>query len=197
MSWLLSAEGPEPAGSPPEPKLTAADHRQAPEGPPWFELVAGTLRAEPSPTCRHQLIAGDLFMELGLWCRRTQAGWVFAAPLDVYLSEHDVLQPDLLFVSKERKVIVRDDGVHGPPDLVVEVLSPSNAAFVRNKKRAAYAYGGVPEFWLVDPKIAAVHVYEFGRHPTQPVRFVGLGEKLASGRLPGFELAVSGLFRRR
>lgn len=119
------------------------------------------------------------------------------APFDVYLSEHDVLQPDLLFVAKERAMIVRNDGVHGPPDLVVEVLSPSNAIFVRTKKRAAYAYGRVPEFWIVDPKIAAVHVYELAQNPTVPARFVGLGEMLTSPRLPGFALAVKELFRKR
>jgi Uma2 family endonuclease len=155
------------------------------------------LLAEPSPTDWHQYALGEIFLELGFWCRRTRAGRIIVAPFDVYLSEHDVLQPDLLFVAKERLAMVRDDGVHGPPDLVVELLSPSNAKYVRTKKRAAYAYGGVPEFWLVDPKIAAVHVYELDRDPTVPVRFVGLGETLASPRLPGFEIAVTDLFRKR
>ncbi|HVW22251.1 MAG TPA: Uma2 family endonuclease [Opitutaceae bacterium] len=197
MTDLVASDSRQPPGSAPEPRLTAADYRRTPEGPPWFELVGGALLAEPSPTSWHQHASGELFLELGLWCRRTGAGRVFAAPLDVYLSEHDVLQPDLLFIARERLTILREDGVHGPPDLVVEVLSPSNAVFVRTRKRAAYAYGRVPEFWLVDPKIAAVHVYDFERHPTIPVRFVGLGEALASPRLPGFGMAVKELFRAR
>ena len=182
----------------PTRKLTAADYRElTPEGPPWFELVDGSLLAEPSPTSSHQRALGELFGALWNWCKKTGAGEVFGAPLDVYLSEHDVLQPDILYVSTDRSSIVQADGVHGPPDLVIEVLSPSNARFVRTSKRTAYAYGRVPEFWLVDPVIAAVHVYELAQNPATPVRFVGLGEVLTSPRLPGFEAQVRELFPRR
>src|SRR6185312_9670042 len=107
-------------------------------------------------------------------------GRLFFAPFDVYLSDYNVLQPDILYISERRKAIVRPDGVYGAPDLVVEVLSPSNARLTRTKKCATYARFGVKEFWLVDPKVPGIEVFEFSRHRTLPVGRLGVREVLAS-----------------
>ena len=91
-------------------------------------------------------------------------GTVFPAPCDVVLSNTDVVQPDLLFVSREREhILAGGDNVQGAPDLVVEILSPSTAARDRTLKRSLYARHGVREFWLVDPKEGTITVHVAGR----------------------------------
>jgi Uma2 family endonuclease len=176
------------------PKLTAADYRRTPEGPPWYELIDGMLLAEPSPTCFHQRASLRLTLALGKWFERSNSGELLYAPMDVYLSNHDVLQPDILYVTERRKSIVCQDGIHGPPDLVVEILSPSNARITRTKKCATYARFGVKEFWLVNPDVPVIEVFEFTHHRTLPVRRLGVRDVLVSPLLPGFRLPMDGLF---
>ena len=79
-------------------------------------------------------------------------GWVFFnPPTDVLLSDHDVVQPDLIFVSRERKHVITDANIQGAPDLVVEILSPSTASRDWRDKLDLYERHGVAEYWLVDP----------------------------------------------
>lgn len=178
------------------PKLTMADYRRSPEGPPWYELMDGMLLAEPSPTSGHQSVLLELALAMSRAIEGTRGGRLFIAPLDVYLSDHDVLQPDILYVAQRRTSIVHPDGIHGAPDLVAEILSPPNARVTRIKKRAAYARCGVKEFWLVDPDVPEIEVYVFPRHRTLPARRLGIRDVLSSALLPGFELPLDRLFRR-
>ncbi len=80
------------------------------------------------------------------------AGMVYGAPVDVRFSGVDQVQPDLLAIRQERLGIYRGHTVHGAPDIVVEILSPSNPAYDEVEKRRLYAAGGVPEYWIVDPE---------------------------------------------
>lgn len=103
-----------------------------------------------------------------------QLGAVFVAPFDVRFSPHLALQPDLLFVARERLAIVSDSGVLGAPDLVIEVISPSSRLFDSGVKASLHADHGVREYWIVDPesKSIAVHELRDGRyalinHPTE------------------------------
>jgi Uma2 family endonuclease len=186
--------GEEPLAAFRGPKLTAADYRRTPEGPPWYELIDGLLLAEPSPTSGHQLVSFRLALALGKWLERGGGGLLLYAPLDVHLSAHDILQPDLLYVAERRRAIVRADGIHGPPDLVVEILSPWDARFIRTKKCAVYARSGVGESWLVDPQAPEIEVFRFDRHRTLPAQRLGPGDTLVSAALPGFELPLGRLF---
>src|SRR4051794_31302991 len=105
-------------------KYTADDYRTLPGTGPRHQLVDGELiRMTPAPSYRHQALQAELLMRLRAFVRAQGLGDVVGAPIDVYLSEHDVLQPDVLFVSTARKTIIATDGVHGAPELVVEVLS--------------------------------------------------------------------------
>ena len=79
-------------------------------------------------------------------------------PFDVVLSDTDVVQPDLLFVSNERANIITDENIQGAPDLVVEILSPSTAERDQTFKRSLYAKHGVKEYWLVDTDAKTVTV---------------------------------------
>ena len=80
--------------------------------------------------------------------------------MDVVLAEHNVLQPDILFIAKERLLIVTEANVTGSPDLVIEVLSPGTAALDRGRRMDAFAAAGVHRCWLVDPRSRTFEVYE-------------------------------------
>jgi Uma2 family endonuclease len=90
-------------------------------------------------------------------------GQVFIAPLDVLLSDHVVLQPDLFFVSNERASIVRDANIAGAPDLCIEVLSPGTERLDRLRKTELYARFGVPHYWIIDLSARAIEEYVLGR----------------------------------
>ena len=85
-------------------------------------------------------------------------GHVRMSPLDVYLSEHDLTQPDIIFVSNARASIITTANIKGAPDLVVEILSPSTERYDRGYKRTMYARNGVREYWLVDPVTETVEM---------------------------------------
>ena len=123
-----------------------------------YELIDGELYMAPAPGSVHQFILRNLGFLLWGFVRSNQLGQVVFAPLDVILSEEDVVQPDLLFVSRERQHIISDRGCEGPPDLVVEVLSPSTQQRDRVLKRKLYASYGVLELWLVDPESRTIEV---------------------------------------
>lgn len=149
----------------------------------------------PSPRFQHQEILGELFAELRNFLAANPIGKVSSAPLDVYLDNENVVQPDLLFVCKERLAII-EDYVKGAPDLVVEILPPSTSERDRGPKRALYAQHGVKEFWLVSPEAASVHIYRFAERDDRPVEMLTGADALTSPLLPGFSIAVESIFAR-
>lgn len=142
-------------------KLTHEDFLLFPDDGKRHELIDGEHFVTPSPVVRHQTILQNLYLELGPWVRERELGQLFVAPLDVILSNVDVVEPDLLFVRKGREEIL-DDWVRGAPDLVVEVLSPSTRGRDETLKRDLYARHGVSEYWLVDPEAETVKIYRLG-----------------------------------
>ena len=112
------------------------------------------------------------------------------------LSDTDVVQPDLLFVSYERAHIVTRENIQGAPDLIVEVLSPSTAERDRTLKLDLYARHGVKEYWLVDPNAKTVMLLLLGEHRFETVGTYEEGQTLASPTLVGFSLNLAGQFRR-
>ena len=122
-------------------------------------------------------------------------GKVFPAPCDVVLSNTDVVQPDLLFVSREREhILVGGDNVQGAPDLVVEILSPSTAGRDRTLKRSLYARHGVGEYWLVDPDDETVTVMALGEGGFETAAVYRKGQTLTSSTLPGFAVGLDEIF---
>lgn len=114
------------------------------------EVVDGELVVSPAPATRHQVITGRIYARLLAHAEARRLGLVLVSPLDVVLSDTNVVQPDVLFVSQARlPAIVQAKGVFGAPDLVVEVLSPSTEERDRQGKLRAYGRAGVAEHWLV------------------------------------------------
>lgn len=131
--------------------LTYPDYLRMPEDRNRRELLGGDLYVTPAPSPAHQRVVANLIEVLNRWVNTHGLGRVFGAPIDVVLSELDVVQPDVIFVSSSRLAIVTAQSLQGAPDLVVEVLSPSTAPVDRGRKMELYARSGVQEYWLVDP----------------------------------------------
>ena len=176
----------------PRIKFTVRDYMATPEDT-RYELIEGELLVTPSPTPAHQRIVGKLFVLLNDFVRNKGLGEVFIAPLDVVLSEYDVLQPDILFVSKERAGIVTDR-VRGAPDLVVEVLSPGTEERDRTLKRTVYARYGVREYWLVDSQRETIELLTLGPEGFNLVAAYNRDETLRSPLLAGLTLSMQQLF---
>ncbi len=121
-------------------------------------------------------------------------GQIFYAPLDVILSEYDVVAPDLLLVLNERRAVLQD-WVRGAPDLAVEILSPGTAARDRGVKLKAYARFGIREYWIVDPEQKAIEVYRLAGPGYELAKTFAAAETLTSPLLPGFTLPVARAFQ--
>lgn len=125
----------------------AKDYQQLPEGAP-VELLRGELIMSPSPRTSHQIVV-LLLAEHFLRISRRSGGAAFCAPMDVIFSDDTILQPDVLYIAKERRKII-GDWINASPDVVVEVLSKGAERRDRVAKLDAYAMYAVPEYWIVD-----------------------------------------------
>ena len=134
-----------------------ADLATLPEDGTRYEIIDGELYEMPAPTWAHSQVIAGLISVLLPVPQRLGARWA-TAPLDVFFPGADPVQPDLLVLLPDSRARVVRRGVEGPPDLLVEVLSPSNRAHDQVRKRALYARGGVREYWLVDPEQRVIEV---------------------------------------
>lgn len=131
--------------------LTYQDYLLLPEDGKRYEIIEGDLSMTPAPLTRHQTMVGRIHYQLMAYLETHTIGDVFIAPCDVLLSDTDVVQPDLLVVLHSGRACITENNIQGPPDLVVEILSPSTATRDRELKRKRYEHFGVREYWLVDP----------------------------------------------
>ena len=177
-----------------EPPATYAEYRLLPEDAPRYEILEGVGYLAPSPGGRHQKISANLEFQLLQHVRAGGHGEVFDAPFDVVLSEIDVVQPDLLFIAAEHMEIVRDRGVFGAPDLVVEILSPSNSWRDLQEKLALYKRYGVREYWIVDVESRTVDVWRSRESALDTRRVVSGDGTIQSSVLPGLEVPLAEVF---
>ena len=175
------------------PKFTYADYLNAPDDA-RYELLDGELIMSPAPNRLHQTASGNLFVELKLLMRRAALGEVFTAPFDVVLSDTDVVQPDIMFVSSARAHIITDANIRGAPDLVVEILSPGTAERDRTFKRDLYARHGVKEYWMVDTELRRIYQLILDADEFRLAGVFGMGDTLVSSTLGGYALKVSDVF---
>ena len=131
--------------------------------------------------------------KLRMFIAENELGRTWVAPLDVVLSNYDVAQPDILFVSNERRGIITEANVSGAPDLVVEILSPSTAERDRELKLTLYARYGVREYWIVDPDDETVEVMELGAEGAAGVRRYDAGT-VESVLFPRLSIALDDIF---
>ena len=134
------------------PPLTALEvYENLPEST-LAEVIDNKIYMSPSPVDRHQSISVHLTAQFFFYAQQHDLGRVFAAPFDVYLDEEkNLVQPDILFILKENEHIVKGH-VHGSPDLIIEILSPSNKKRDLVTKKSLYEKFAVKEYWIIDPE---------------------------------------------
>ena len=181
------------ASSTPAIKLTYEDYCNTPDDE-RYELLDGDLVMTPAPRVSHQKAVIKLGAHLFYFVEEHELGVVLSSPCDVVLSDTDVVQPDLLFVSNERAHIITEANVQGAPDLVVEILSPATADRDLIVKRALYAKHGVKEYWIVDTDAKTVTVLLRDSQEFALVGVCGEGQTLASPTLAGFTINPDEIF---
>ena len=175
-------------------KFTYEDYRTSPPDK-RYELLDGDLTMVPAPNLKHQRVQSRLGRALSNFIVEHSLGEIFYAPCDVVLSDSDVVQPDLLFVSREREHLLSGgENVRGAPDLVVEVLSPSTADKDRGYKRELYGRHGVTEYWLVDPTAETVSIHRQRAGALAVTQTFGREQILRSPLLAGLELHLDDVF---
>lgn len=173
----------------PLPSITWQDVQQMPDDGNRYEAIEGDVYMTPAPTPRHQTLLLRLYDALAALLRERHGGVLLVAPVGVeFPSTGEGVQPDLLFVSDERRRIIRDTSVRGAPDLVVEILSPSTASHDRGTKRRLYERQGVREYWIVDPDEAAIDVWRFDDEPAHERFTETLPVKLGTERVGEIDL---------
>ncbi len=143
-------------------QITWQDVQQLPDDGNRYEAIGGELYVTPAPSVRHQRVSAQLFLALHRILREPGHGEVLFAPVGVeFPATAEGVQPDMIFVSKNRRSIVAEAWIRGAPDLVVEILSPTTASRDRGVKLKLYERQGVDEYWIVDPDAASVDVWRF------------------------------------
>jgi Uma2 family endonuclease len=175
------------------PKLAYDDLQQLPEDGKRYEIIDGELHVSPAPRVRHQ---GAVFQFALFFGRAEQAGYGrgFTAPLDVVLDEHNVVQPDLLFISTSRLAILTEANVQGAPDLIIEVLSPATSKRDLGVKLQLYARFKVPHYWAADTDQRSVRRFELRGETYVELPALHPGDVLSSPLFPGLEVDVESLF---
>lgn len=174
-------------------KFTYQDYLLTPEDK-RYELIDGDLLMTPSPTSRHQSIIGKLYQKLQHFIEDRKLGKVLLSPLDVVLSNEDVVQPDLLFISQDNLKKVTEKNIQGAPDLVVEIISPGTEQRDRVIKRKLYGRFGARELWLVDPAAKNVEVIGWQGSEFTTLKTYPAEADFKSPLLEGFTFKVSELF---
>ena len=178
-------------------KLTYDDFLLFPDDGKRHELIDGEHYVTPSPNIRHQTILGNLHFLMRAWLEQHPVGRVFMAPLDVVFTQFDVVEPDLLFVSRHRAAdILTAKHVTGAPDVVVEIGSRSTRKRDETIKRRLYERSGVSEYWIVDPDLDVVRVYRHrdGRFDRPVELRADAGDVLTSPHLDGLEMPLGRVF---
>ena len=175
-------------------KYTIEDYMKLDDGN-RYELIEGELILVPRPKSRHKKIAGEFFAEIKYYLKHNAIGEVLYE-LDVFLGDKvKVVAPDVIFIAKDRLDIIEELNIQGPPDLVIEVLSPSTARYDRKIKRQLYFTHGVKEHWLVDPDQQSVEVLVAGEKEWRWVGVFDQEDVLTTALLPGLEIKLADVFR--
>lgn len=181
---------------PPQGEWTYEDWLKLPDDGYRYEVIDGVLHMSPPPRPRHQRVAFRLARKLADFVEDHQLGEVFVAPVGVELPNQSVpLQPDVLFIQAGRLGIVGEDSVEGAPDLIMEVLSPSNWLYDRRDKKEVYEEVGVPEYWIVDPRMGTIEVHVLEDNVYRLVNEYGAGGAAQSHVISGFEVPIDEVFR--
>jgi len=174
-------------------RFTYQDYLQLPEDR-RYEIIEGDLFMVPAPSPYHQQVSRNLERYLDSFVAAQDLGEVFYAPCDLLLSETDVVQPDLFYISEARRSIIKDKNIQGAPDLVIEILFPATAERDRGVKQKLYARVGVVEYWLVDTTAKTLEVLTLSAGRYQRAGLYAQQDVLVSPLLPGLTIPLAKIF---
>lgn len=180
-----------------EKKITYEDYLKIDDGK-QYELIEGELIKVPAPNDKHQNISLNLCLIQATYVRNNKLGVVRDAPLDVILDKNNVVQPDLIFISKDRYSIINENGgISGPPDLAIEIISKGSKYADTYKKKDLYEKFGIKEYWLVDPFSESVQVLvpdDSNKYELFSEGFAG--DTIKSKILSGLEISIEEVFKK-
>ena len=175
-------------------RYTYEDYLLLPEDGKRYQIIEGEIYLVPAPAPWHQDIARKLVILLNEFVERYKLGRVFFAPCDVILSEEDIVQPDIFFISKEREHIITEMNIQGVPDLVIEILSPSTAKLDKTVKMKLYERSGIKEYWLVDPDREEIEVLTLKDSSYESMGVFGIEQSFESALLKGLRVSLDMIF---
>lgn len=173
---------------------TYDDYRNLPDDGKQHQIIGGELHMTPAPTPYHQEISLNLAFILNSFVKQHKTGSIYTAPVDVVLSMTDVVQPDLVYVSRERLNIITKKNIVDAPDLVVEVLSDNTETIDRQKKRVLYEKHGVKEYWIVDPSEKTIEQHILKENSFQIKATIRGNQSLTSMVIEKFTLTADDVF---
>lgn len=176
--------------------LTYQDYLTFPDGDGIKkEIIEGELFMSPAPSIKHQLILRDLAILLHNYIKQHDLGELFFAPCDVVFSNINVMQPDILFISKSNFHILTELNIKGAPDLIVEIVSPSSKDTDRIYKKNVYQKFGVKEYWLVDPNEETVEIWVLKNKNFHLYCRASKDQKIESQLLQGLQIELDLIFK--
>ena len=175
-------------------KLTYDDYVLIPDDGRRHEIIDGEHYVNPAPNVRHQRVLRRVFLAVATFVEEYDLGEVFFSPIDVVFSQHNVVQPDLIFVRKENTGELHGAFVKIAPDLVIEVLSKSTRTHDKVRKLKVYDTFNVAEYWIVDPENDLVSIYRRSDANLALVEKVDFDGTIDSPLFPGFTLAARTVF---
>jgi Uma2 family endonuclease len=181
-------------------KLTYDDFLLFPDDGMRHELIDGEHYVTPSPNTKHQKVSGNLYWLIRSYLETHPIGEVFYAPFDVVLSRFDVVEPDLLYMSRERATqVLTPKNTQGAPELVIEIASRGTRKRDETIKRRLYERMKVSEYWVVDPDVDAIRGYRLdGVRYARPIeRSREAGDVLTTSLLPGLEFPLTAVFKEK
>lgn len=178
----------------PKKVYTYQDYIELPEDGKRYEIIEGELSMSPAPYMNHQFISLNLVLKLAKFVLENKLGKICYAPVDVLLSDFNIVQPDILFISSDNLQIITEKNIKGVPDLIIEIVSPATGYYDLRGKKDLYEKFGVQEYWIVDPMKRRVEIYlNFEREFELHQRLEQKG-KVKSNLLKGFEIELETIF---
>lgn len=175
-------------------KYTYRDYLELPDDGKRYEVIEGELIMSPAPHTSHQFISLNFVLKLATFVIEKKLGKICYAPVDVLLSETNIVQPDILFVAADNLNIITEKNIKGVPDLIIEIVSPSSGYYDLVAKKEIYEQFGVSEYWIIDPMKQRVEIYlnfEYKFELHQRLEKKGI---LKSSILKGFEIEMETIF---
>nr|WP_275983498.1 Uma2 family endonuclease [Paenibacillus hamazuiensis] len=158
-----------------------------------YEIIDGVrYDLKPSPLVDHQVLIGGLYTALHRTCQPN--GIILFAPMDVYLDDNNIIQPDVIFILNKNAGIITRKRIEGAPDLLVEILSPSTANRDKIRKKALYERFGLKEYWIADPVHHTIDRFVLEQDKLQLRGVYGEGDTLTSELFACVSIDMTALF---